>query len=227
MNENLIKTIDLSINFFTHHLEFLRKMNEMNKSYKIDFKPISDRIDIDEFDCLKNLNDVYSLITISHLDSLVAIKYLYNASNNWDKIFFIKNSYLTIFETLKTYEIYRKFLYEISTIKHADLQDELKSVNLDIRNFKNEKFFAEISLIRNEIAGHISGNFELYYDTIVKFDAEETAKIVLKFTKIIEKLENFLSKTMMKEKVNKKKFDNLIEDTQEKIEIILKKLSNI
>jgi len=223
MNESFIKEINESITVFTDHLEFLRKMNEINKSVKRDFNSISDKIDLDEFDFLKSINDVNSLITISHLDLLVTIKSLYCSSNNWEKIFFIKHCYLTIFESFMTYDKYREFLYKTIRNKYPDLQDELREINKDIKDFRNQnKYYTEIYNIRNNIAGHISDDFELYYDTIIKFDGDETGKIVVKFLAIIRKLQNFLTKIMMKERVKEKEFDKVILDTEEKIHNLLK-----
>lgn len=197
MNENFINSINESIVIFTNHLDSLKKKNDINEILKAD---CNDRISLSKFDFFKKINNVSSLITISHLDLLVAIKSLRSSLNNWEKIYSIKNSYLTIFETFKTYEEYRQFLYEVSVNIWSNLKEELSEINLEIRNFK-EKFGyeTEMSKIRNRIAGHISNDFDLYYNTIINFDGEETAKIVLAFLEIIQKLQNFLTKIMLNE----------------------------
>lgn len=197
MNENLINSINESIVFFTNHLDSLKKKNDINEILKADF---NDKISLNKFDFFKKINNVSSLITISHLDLLVAIKSLSNSLNNWEKIYSIKNSYLTIFETFKTYEEYRRFLYEISVNVWSNLKEELSEINLEIRNFKEKwRYETEMSKIRNSIAGHISDDFDLYYNTIINFDGEEAAKIVLAFLEIIQKLQNFLTKIMLNE----------------------------
>lgn len=133
---------------------------------------------------------------------------LYNASNNWEKIFLIRNAYLTIFETFKTYNKHRKFLNEVSTISYPELKDEFKNVNNLIKIFKNKyRYESEISVIRNNISGHISDNVELYYNTIIKFDADETALMIVSFLDITLHLENFLTTILLQEKLKKSNED--------------------
>ncbi len=176
--------------------------------------------DLKGFNFIKKINDIASLIAISNLDLTVTSKFLYNASNNWEKIYCIKNAYLTIFETFKTYNKYRQFLNEVSNSLTISIIEDFKCINNSIKIFKNKySYDNEISVIRNSISGHISDNLELYYNTIIQFDGDETAEMIIDFLKITHDLEGFLIKISDQEK-----FKN---NNQEVIEIAKKIIPNL
>lgn len=202
MNKSFNDSATKSIASFTNQLDSFQKTNSLIEYIKTHLKVIENEVDFHVFDLVKKLNDINSLISIANLDATVISKMLYSASNNWEKIFLIKNAYLTIFETFKTYDKHGKFLNEVSTITYPNLAEEFKEVNDLIKIFKNKyKYKNEISVIRNNISGHISENVELYYKTIIKFDADKTALMIISFLEITLGLQNFLTTILLQEKV--------------------------
>lgn len=105
---------DSTVAVFTGVLDTVQKVNKIIDCVKTYF----DRNDIDiclnGFELVRKINDVSSVFAIATLDLAVSSKMLYNAANNWEKIYVIKNVYLIVFETFKTFKKYGKFLNELS-----------------------------------------------------------------------------------------------------------------
>lgn len=162
MKQDLNTEANESIRFFTEHLERLRQYKQISQILKEDLKEVSTEIDLDYFHTLEELVDLSSLITISHLDLIASNKALFNSKSDWEKIFFIKNIYLTIYESLVTYEKYQNFLFNHTIKKRPELKAKLDSVASEIKSFrKNFKYSSHIQLVRNNVSGHICKDFEL------------------------------------------------------------------
>lgn len=101
MNFDLKTEAEESIKFFTTHLEKLRKFKEITKIAETTFTKISTEIELSDLNSLGELIDLSSLITISHLDLIIANQAIYYSKSDWEKIYFIKNIYLTIFEIIQ------------------------------------------------------------------------------------------------------------------------------
>jgi len=202
MNKSFNDSANQSIQVFTNLLDKVQKSNSIAEEIKVRLSNIDYEINFDELDIVRKINDIASLIAISDLDLAVASKILFNASNNWEKIYSIKSAYLTIFETFKTYNKHRKFLNEISINSSIFLNEEFKNINNLIKVFKNKhRYDNEMSVIRNNISGHISDNIELYYNTIIQFDGDKTGEMMIEFLQILDILQNFLIKILEQEKL--------------------------
>ncbi|MCC3215380.1 hypothetical protein LIV57_08845 [Chryseobacterium sp. X308] len=201
MNKSFNDSADNSIQVFTNLLDVIQKSNSITEDIKVGLNIRFSEDDLKGFDFIKKINDIASLIAISNLDLTVTSKFLYNASNNWEKIYCIKNAYLTIFETFKTYNKYRQFLNEVSSGLTISIIEDFKCINNSIKAFKiRYSYDNKMSIIRNNISGHISDNLELYYNTIVQFDGDKTAEMIIDFLKITNDLEWFLIKILDQEK---------------------------
>lgn len=189
---SLTKEADKSIEVFSEHLSLLRRrilqVEKIIQKSKSDFPNFK----AENFDNLAKFLKLSSLITISHLDLIVANKYLHSSLLDWEKIFFHKSIYLTVYETLMTYKEYEKFLFDFIIERDCSLKENFDAVNNEIKDFKKKYSYSNrIEKIRNNIAGHISKDFDLYYSTIFKFNGEETAKMCIDFFKLIQNLQNF------------------------------------
>lgn len=202
MNNSFNDSANNSIRVFTNLLDKVQKSNDIAKEIEIRLSNIDSEINFNGFDVVRKINDIASLIAISDLDLVVASKILYNAQNNWEKIYSIKSTYLTIFETFKTYNKHRKFLYEISINSSVFLNEKFKNINNLIKVFKNKHHYDnEMSVVRNNISGHISDNIELYYNTIIQFDGDKTGEMIIEFLQILDILQNFLIEILEQEKL--------------------------
>lgn len=193
----------------------------MKKFYSDISNIYSINIEKKELNDFYTLNDISSLITVCHLDLVTNSKNLYLAKSDWEKIFFIKNIFLVIYETINSYHKYGKFLNE-KALTNDIISNEFFKVNTNLKDFKKKyKYETHINKIRNKISGHINDNFEEYYDEIINFDGEETALMVLDFTMIISSIQKLLTELMQTIELDKSKLNK---ETLNKMQEILNKL---
>lgn len=204
MNKSFNDSANQTIEVFTKLLDVIQKSNGIAKDIKIGLRDTNDQLNFKGLDAFEKINDIASLIAVSTLDLAVTGKFLYNASNKWEEIYCTKNAYLTIFETFKTYSKYRKLLHEISMKSDVVLIKEFKYINNLIKAFKNKHSYDnKMSVIRNNISGHISDNRELYYNTIIQFDSDETMEMIGEFLEITYYLKELLNELLRQEILKK------------------------
>ena len=194
--EKLIKEANESIPLFTTLLDTLKQIIDTQNRTINYLAQIDPEIELEVFKENEQLNKFNALITISVLDLLVVCKNLCLASSEWEKIYFTKQGYLIIYETIKTYYKYRSQLQKLIETKHASYIETFKSINNDLRLFKKKHHYDNvIGLIRNKVAGHIDEDFVLYYNTISKLDGEKVGLTISNFIQVIAQLQK-LSKDL-------------------------------
>lgn len=205
MNKSFNDSADSSVAVFMDLLDTAQKTNKIIQHVKKHFDTNNIDLCLDGFKLIRKINDISSLFAIANLDLSVSSKMLYNASNNWEKIYVIKNTYLTVFETFKTFNKYGKFLNGLSENAIPYLKENFVSINNSIKTFKKlYKYETDIKVIRNNISGHISDNVDLYYNTIIKFDGDRAAEMIIEFLKITCDLQNFLSDILEQDDIRQK-----------------------
>lgn len=148
---------------------------------------------LEEISNLHKLSNLLALLTISSMDLMVVSKNLYVSRHTWELVHFIKNGYLVIYETINTYHKYRQSLYEMILQKVPKMAISYDEVSKEIKSFKKEfGYQKEMSEIRNIICGHISDDFVLYYDTVLKLNTEVFCGMVIKFVGTLRQLQNLI-----------------------------------
>ncbi|CAM3346123.1 hypothetical protein [Empedobacter stercoris] len=181
-----IKKLSQSIEFFTIHLEDVRKFNRIKNLLE----------NQENFSKYFFLNDIETILTISQLDLAVNAKNLINTKKKWEIIFFSKNSYLVIYETINAFTRINKFLYE-NTKNHEELKETFQKCTKELRNFKNEfEFQTTMNYIRNKTSGHIHEDLDEYYKIVNNLDAEKTANMILKFLDLISLFQQMITSIM-------------------------------
>lgn len=181
--------------YFLHLETINRQRNQLTKVLEL-FPNPEDQIDLNNLYSQLKFN---SLITISFLDLSVVGRDIILAQKPWDRLFYAKQCYLIIYETINTFHKHKKELFRLVKLTTPKLQEELKEINLELKEFKNEyKYESEMNNIRNCIAGHIDEDFENYYNTLRTIDIEKTGKLLGAFLKIINRMQNF-SNNLLKE----------------------------
>ncbi len=188
--EKLISECDTSIAFYTAHLTNLRQLNaliEQTKQLFIKLNPKTDFADFKELECFNNFN---GYITIASLELAVNCKNLCIATTDWEKIFFIKNSFLVIHETINKLKPSKGSTFVQQTIekKYPILKERFNKVLELIDYFKANIDYKKIENTRHYAAGHIEKSLNLYYDTIFALDGEEAAQIILRFLNILSEM---------------------------------------
>lgn len=195
--EKLIEEANTSIPFYTSHLEKLRGFIDYQKKITEHLLKINPQDDLEEFKEIEQMNKFNALLTISLLDLLVVCKNLCLVKEDWERIYFIKQAYLIIYETIRSFKRYNSFLHETINNKYPSFNDSYKSINVNLKLFKKEHDYNNwIELVRNKIAGHIDDDFVLYYATIAKMNGENVSVTIFHFLKILMQLQ-MLSKDIV------------------------------
>lgn len=225
--KDLLDLLDRTINTYTLHLESLRKLaNFLTESKKIStqFLPSTDQSDLDELELEYSFK---SLITISILDLSVICKGIVKAGYDWEKLFFIKNAYLVIHETIDKYSHYNKELNPLITKKYPELLEKYNKINHLLKEFKKNTLYKKNIEIRNVVAGHIDKNFIKYYDTLILIKGTEDVNLIISFIQILKASEEF---THMLGKISGRRIEDQLgtsKTRQERKEYIEKALENI
>lgn len=190
--ERLFDQCEKSLDFYTNHLTNLRKNIEMQEKGIDILLKIDPNLDLLDFNEIEKFNNYNGYITIAMLDLAVNLKNLINSKTDWEKAFFIKNSFLIIHETTKNLKPFKGKSFVQKTIenKYQELNDDLKHLLKDIDDFRNAPTYNKISTTRHNIAGHIEDSLKIYYDTVKKLDGEEAGNIISQFMKILNKALN-------------------------------------
>ncbi|WP_031428891.1 hypothetical protein [Flavimarina sp. Hel_I_48] len=144
--EELVIECDESIIFYTRHLERMRKQISLIEKSKRVIKNCNSNADLAEFIEIENLNNYNGYLTISTLDLAVNLKNLISAKTDWEKIFFIKNSYLLIHETLNKLKPpqNKNFLEKSIKESYKSLVEEFEELMQEIICFKNTSEYKKI-----------------------------------------------------------------------------------
>lgn len=182
--QKLIQGCDENFIFFTEKLKKLRiTLNLYDEFVKLIGQESNELIN------LKRTINYSSYIAISFLELSVTLKNLVLAKTDWEKIFFIKNSYLTIHETLKLLRPEKNcttILDEnIKSTKDKELKSNLDKCNAKITNFRNNKNYQLIENVRHYVTGHINPSLKKYYDTIFNLDGQQAVLITKDFMDIL------------------------------------------
>lgn len=160
--------IDGNLAEYTSHLAFLRFMIETSQKADKEFDKLIPQNNDCAFEEIIHLHSFGSLLTISLLDLLVISKHLQHSRQDWEKIYFLKQAYLIIYETIDTYKAHNKILNDYFKGRFSELKSDYLEIQEELKTFrKNFSYESKIKNIRNNIAGHIEKNFSKYYDTLL------------------------------------------------------------
>lgn len=194
--KNLIEEANKCIPLYTTHLETLRKIIDAQTKATEFFIQIDPKTDLEDFNEIELMNKFNALLTISLLDLMVVCKNMCLVETDWERIHFIKQGYLIIYETINTYHKYSSELRNTIATKYTGFITIFNTINKDLKQFKKIHDYENvIGVIRNKVAGHINEDFVLYYDVIAKLDGEKVALTISHFIKILTELLN-LSKDL-------------------------------
>ena len=146
---------------------------------------------------LSKLNDVFILVLVSYIDLSIGRKYLIISEVKREQMFFIKNIYLKISETIKTYNGNSELLKENSE-RDDEIEECFRSVGKKLRNFERE--YKEIKDVRNKVSAHIDIKYvhqeiidtdtDRIHNMIVTFRNDFLAEVIILLKKIVSVLEN-------------------------------------
>jgi hypothetical protein len=226
--DKLIEECNKNIVFYTNHLESLRKNIALQEEAKKLLNAIGPKQDYGDFAEMEQFNNYNGYITISTLDLSVNLLNLIKAQTDWEKIFFIKNSYLIIHETIKKLKPSKEKsqIQEIIKSSYPELEKGLEDLFQDIDNFKSSVDYKKIENTRHNTAGHIEKSLKRYFDTVQKLDGEEAANFISEFLKILNRAllltRDYAVLANKNQKEKSKQLDTKLNDLLNKIQSFIK-----
>lgn len=198
-NEKLSKLAAELLPVYTEQLDTLWQYSQLQDKATVDLEKITPGFDRKEFIELEELNEIAALTTISLSDILIIATGLTGAKTTWEKIYFIKQGYLTLFETVKSYRnTNQKKLEILIRDQYSDLFPEFASIREQVNDLAARyKFEPDIRLMRNTIAGHVE-KFKDYYQMASTLDGELLGQALTEFIPILHALQLLLYRVIKK-----------------------------
>lgn len=129
--------------------------------------------------------EFYFVTTILELS--VTLKNLVRTNHDWEKIFFIKNSFLIIYESSLHFVNLTKGDNVRNYMKHRKIsQNSIVAFTEKLNEFTENKEYKFIESVRNIAGAHMHDNINEYYKTIYILDGEAGATLALKYLKILQ-----------------------------------------
>lgn len=203
------------------HTEQIRKIRSMLGIYD-DFIKLVDKESNDLINIKREFSFIGQLI-IPTLELSVILKNLVSAKTDWEKVFFIKHSYLIIFESLKLIKPDKgSNIIEETIRKHnlRDLKKEWQKISNNIQWFKNNHY-KDIENVRHYTAAHVDKNFQKYYDTIYQLDGDVAGQIIKEYMDLLQSILDLSSRVMTQQPTT-----NLYKGIEQKERQILDKINN-
>lgn len=227
--KSLVEKVNLIIPSYTTYLESLKDLADFRKEtvmYSLEIDPNADLEDLNEQGRFIELN---ALVTISLLDLYIVSKNLCLVDTDWERIFYIKNGYLVIHETIVAYNKHRTELRSITNHKYKNFKENFESINIDLKHFKEANDYdGTIAHIRNKVSGHIDSNFELYFNIIKELDGEKLCLIILQFIQILSRLLELLNDISLVQNLNlSAHLLNLKKEAEQSNKLVLGKLKEL
>ena len=180
--EKMIQITENNINFIKEVYGIHKGINEISAELSMPSLPQGD---------LTILRINY-LISVNIMELSIILKSLQQEDNTWRGIFYIKQSYLSVYETIKLYE--KKLSPDL--IKLLKEEDKLShtEISLLFRNFKKKYSYSkEIKSVRNFATAHFDYNILDFLDTLEKLDKNKCIDMISEFIEILFILLLFIS----------------------------------
>ena len=147
---------------------------------------------------------VCSLSTISKIDLYIISKHLLLSKYNWEKFYFLRVAFLNIYETINTYNKYNKELKKISENKNH-LPISFEDLGKRLRQFKKDNSFEnQMNNVRNSTIGHISLDFNKYYDDVKSINKDQTIRMINDFISILDEIYDFSLHCLLSKPIDEK-----------------------
>jgi hypothetical protein len=139
------------------------------------------------------------LLTIGLLDLIVISKNILSAKHVWEEIYYLRQSYLTIYETLKTYQDHSKSIRSLANKNSKNSKDLFDTITSQIKEFKKAySYNSTIADIRNYTIGHIDSDCIKFFDKISSLNTEKAIDATITFASLLIKMQE-LSKNIASE----------------------------
>lgn len=150
-----------------------------------------------------------SFFTSCFLDIATTIKGLIDCELDWERIYFLKNGFVTIYEAINTFQKHQKELILLISEDYKSFEPNFQELQKQLKNFKKEYKFEEvIGKFRNKAGAHYDENFVIYFTNLKSIDKPISIKTISDFSNFLMKLISFWSDLidlMHKESLDRRK----------------------
>ena len=137
--EKLAKSCDLLIVESLEMLHVFEETIRVTKNLFERFESVKEEEVKNHFNFSKHLTYLNSYLTITIIDLAVNLKGLSNANSNWERIFFIKNAFLVIFESTNKLDVNKHaFIYQNIKKDYSEFIPKCESFNEKLKLFIQE-----------------------------------------------------------------------------------------
>ncbi len=183
--QKILEAAERCIPFYTEQLNQRRRMlNEtvVGKQMLLKLNPNSDVTDLEEAEKQLHFN---SLLNIALIELLVIMKHLMLSTNEWEKAYFLKHSYMIVHETIGRCDRYNRELNKFKN-QYPELKPLYEKVSADLKLFKKTYDYpSAFSAVRNAIVAHIDPDIGVYYDAVAALDGDKVLAIINSFSSIL------------------------------------------
>lgn len=144
--------------------------------------------------------------TSCFLDIASSLRGLVDCETNWERKFYLKNGFVVIYESVKTFGKHQKEIRNLIMSDFPELQEKYKIITQNLKNLKKEhKYDKLISTFRNKAGAHYDENFEIYFENLKTIDKPVSVKTLSDFSNFLMSLIIFWSHfiDVFKEKTEK------------------------
>lgn len=205
------------LNFYASHLDDLNNWNNTVLGWEAICKESNLEIDVN-FKHIKALISIDSLYSRALIDLMLVTSQLYLTKTKIEQIFYIKQAYLTIYETFENFKTQQPWLESIITNSgekfKSDFYDWKKSKKIF---FKRHKVDSYIRIIRNKLAGHIDLDFKIWHETATSLVAEDAGLAVIDFTNLLKQIQEITNALILKAQKDLEQKNAELQDNTEQL----------
>lgn len=126
------------------------------------------------------------------LDIATSLRGIENHKSYWERLYYIRNGYLSINESIKTYHKNQKEIAHIIDETYPQLKSEFKVLNLKLKTFKRDNDYqSKIIPVRNKAGGHYDKDFNEYYKSIKSIEGKDSVKTIEDFVNFLMNVFDF------------------------------------
>ena len=145
------------------------------------------------FDEYRFVLDYDAMVNISILDLALLVRQFYIAQHHWEKLYFSKQGYALIYETISKINQYNRNLYTSLSDRSATGLNQYKLIIDRIKLYKvTYDYEGIIKEVRNKVASHIE-DFKVYYSIINSIDTNKSLLVMTEFVHILNALEGTIT----------------------------------
>jgi hypothetical protein len=136
-----------------------------------------------------------SFFTSCFLDIATTIKGLIDCEIDWERKFYLKNGFVSIYETINTFNKHQKEILSLISEDYESFEPLYKDLQKKLKAFKKEHKYEEvIGKFRNTAGAHYDENFVEYFTSLNGIDKPNSVKTISDFSNFLMSLIDFWSK---------------------------------